>query len=166
LPGERSKNGRTHLVPLSAASIELLDGICSDGEWPRRGYVFTTTGTTAVSGYSRAKRRLDVAISEARAAAGVAEDELPLPAWRVHDLRRTLATGFQRLGIRFEVTEAVLNHMSGSRGGVAGVYQRHDWAAEKADALARWSNHVISLAPSPENREAPGNLLQFPVSAR
>ena len=46
--------------------------------------------------------------------------------WNVHDLRRTVATGLQRLGVRLEVTEAVLNHISGSRGGIAGVYQRHD----------------------------------------
>jgi hypothetical protein len=50
-------------------------------------------------------------------------------------LRRTVATGLQRLGVRLEVTEAVLNHISGSRGGIAGVYQRHDWAAEKRAAL-------------------------------
>ena len=46
-------------------------------------------------------------------------------------MRRTVATGLQRLGVRLEVTEAVLNHISGSRAGIAGVYQRHDWAAEK-----------------------------------
>ena len=57
----------------------------------------------------------------------------PIP-WNVHDLRRTVATGLQRLGVRLEVTEAVLNHISGNRGGIAGVYQRHDWAAEKRGA--------------------------------
>jgi hypothetical protein len=63
----------------------------------------------------------------------------------VHDLRRTLATGLQRLGVRFEVTEAVLNHVSGSKGGVAGIYQRHDWAQEKAVALEAWAGHVEHL---------------------
>ena len=52
----------------------------------------------------------------------------------MHDLRRTVATGLQRLGIRLEVTEAVLNHISGTRAGIAGVYQRHDWATEKRAA--------------------------------
>jgi hypothetical protein len=51
--------------------------------------------------------------------------------WRLHDLRRTLATGLQRLGVRLEVTEAMLNHVSGSRAGIVGVYQRHNWAEEK-----------------------------------
>jgi hypothetical protein len=59
----------------------------------------------------------------------------PLDPWSVHDLRRTVATGLQRLGVWLEVTEAVLNHISGSRGGIVGVYQRHDWAAEKRAAL-------------------------------
>jgi hypothetical protein len=52
----------------------------------------------------------------------------------------------QRLGVRLEVTEAVLNHISGSRGGIAGVYQRHDWAAEKRAALDAWAAHVIAAA--------------------
>jgi hypothetical protein len=56
-----------------------------------------------------------------------------------------LATGFQRLGVRFEVTEAVLNHVGGSRAGVAGIYQRHDWKAEKREALEAWGNHVNSI---------------------
>jgi hypothetical protein len=62
--------------------------------------------------------------------------------WRIHDLRRTLATGLQRLGVRLEVTEAVLNHISGSRAGIVGVYQRHDWADEKRAALDAWAIHV------------------------
>ena len=63
----------------------------------------------------------------------------------MHDLRRTVATGLQRLGVRLEVTEAVLNHVSGSSAGIAGVYQRHDWAAEKRAALDAWATHVRSI---------------------
>jgi hypothetical protein len=65
--------------------------------------------------------------------------------WSVRDLRRTVATGLQRLGVRLEVTEAVLNHISGSRGGIAGVYQRHDWATEKRAALDAWAAHFRSV---------------------
>ena len=72
-----------------------------------------------------------------------------LQPWRLHDLRRTLATGLQRLGVRFEVTEAVLNHISGTRGGVAGVYQRHDWTEEKRAALNAWASHVAALVNVP-----------------
>jgi len=61
-------------------------------------------------------------------------------------VRRTLATGLQRFGVRLEVTEAVLNHLSGSRAGVVGIYQRHDWAEEKRAALDAWSAHVLAAA--------------------
>jgi hypothetical protein len=57
-----------------------------------------------------------------------------------------VATGFQRLGVRFEVTEAVLNHLSGSRSGLPAVYQRHDWADEKREALEAWARHIQKLA--------------------
>jgi integrase len=64
----------------------------------------------------------------------------------VHDLRRTLATGLQQLGIRLEVTESVLNHISGTRAGVVGIYQRHDWQTEKRAALDAWGRHVLAIA--------------------
>jgi hypothetical protein len=62
--------------------------------------------------------------------------------WRYHDIRRTVATGLQRLGVRLEVTEAVLGHISGSRSGIVGVYQRHEYRDEKAAALAAWGREV------------------------
>jgi hypothetical protein len=73
------------------------------------------------------------------------QEERPLEPWRYHDLRRTFATGMQRLGIRFEVTEALLNHVGSARSGVAGVYQRHDWKDEKRTALDAWAGHVSNL---------------------
>jgi integrase len=63
----------------------------------------------------------------------------------LHDLRRTLATGLQRLGVRLEVTESVLNHTSGSRSGIVGIYQRHDWEDEKRVALDAWGAKVLSV---------------------
>jgi integrase len=151
LPPERSKNGRSHIVPLSAPAVELLGQIAPCEKWPRRGFVFTTTGSTAISGYSRAKRRLDVAMQElsAEKAAAGGEEITPTPPWRVHDLRRTLATGLQRIGVRFEVTEAILNHVSGARSGVAGVYQRHDWREEKREALRQWAEAIQRLLVAP-----------------
>jgi integrase len=137
LPAARSKNQRPHLVPLSKAAIRELDSMICGTKWPKSGFVFSTTGKTPVSGFSKAKRRLDEAMTHA---AGEAVEP-----WRTHDLRRTVATGLQRLGIRFEVTEAVLNHVSGSKGGIAGVYQRHDWKEEKREALERWGTHVRDI---------------------
>jgi integrase len=138
IPAERAKNGRAHIVPLSAQVIAEFDALAGSSlQWPRSGFVLTTTGRTPISGFSKAKAALDDLIT---AAGGE-----PMADWRVHDLRRTLATGLQRLGVRFEVTEAVLNHISGSKGGVAGIYQRHDWKDEKRAALTAWASHVERL---------------------
>jgi integrase len=71
-----------------------------------------------------------------------------IPHWTLHDLRRTFATGLQRLGVRLEVTEALLNHVSGSRSGIVGFYQRHAWMDEMRAALVMWENH-IALLPAP-----------------
>lgn len=137
IPTFRTKNGTAQLVPLSLGAVAVLDQTAGGKSWPRSGYVFSTTGKTPVSGFSKAKRRLDELMSQAL-------DER-FSAWRAHDIRRTLATGLQRLGVRFEVTEAVLNHVSGSRSGVAGVYQRYEWAHEKREALEKWAGHLKSL---------------------
>jgi hypothetical protein len=112
------------------------------------------------AGWSKSKLALDKAITDARAKAAVASgtSAAPLISWSVHDLRRTVATGLQRLGVRLEVTEAVLNHISGSRGGIAGVYQRHDWAAEKRAALDAWAAHVRAVAEGPANSP---NVIRF-----
>lgn len=146
LPAARAKNGAANLVHLTPQMIAELDEIAGGEKWPKRGLVFTTTGDTPVSGYSRGKSRLDKAMLKlARAESEAAGDDpkhVEIEPWRVHDIRRTLATGMQRLGVRFEVTEAILNHLSGSKSGVAGVYQRHDWKVEKRDALNAWGNHV------------------------
>jgi integrase len=115
---------------------------------------------TPFADWSGAKRALDKAIADARAKAAAASGATatPLVPWTVHDLRRTVATGLQRLGVRLEVTEAVLNHISGSRGGIAGVYQRHDWAAEKRAALDAWAAHVLAVA---QRRTLPENVVKL-----
>ena len=101
---------------------------------------------TPFAGWSKAKTALGEAIVDARIkAAAAATSTTPIVPWSIHDLRRTVATGLQRLGIRLEVTEAVLNHISGSRAGIAGVYQRHDWATEKRAALDAWAAHVMAV---------------------
>ena len=69
----------------------------------------------------------------------------PDAPWVLHDLRRTVASGMARLGVRLPVIEKILNHASGTFRGIVGVYQRHDFAAEKRDALARWADHVDSI---------------------
>lgn len=138
LPPARTKNNVKHLVPLNSIAMRELDALAGGERWPTNGYVFTTTGRSPVSGYSRMKRQLDALIS-------LANGGRPIASWRLHDLRRTFATNMQRLDVRFEVTEALLNHISGSRAGVGGIYQRHDWGPEKADAVARWASKLHAL---------------------
>lgn len=154
IPAGRAKNKAAHIVPLSAPVVEELDRLAlkalgnkwSNGPtWPDSGLVLTTTGKTPISGISKAKASLDGAVSKARAK----DEKEPLAPWRLHDLRRTMATGLQKLGVRFEVTEAVLNHISGARSGVAGVYQRHEWGPEKRAALDAWAQHVVALGKKP-----------------
>jgi len=142
--GERTKNGAVHTVPLSTSACEFLKAVLSEDANEPRGLVLPGALGTPFAGWSKAKRALDKATKDARAKAAAAAGSPPLP-WSLHDLRRTVATGLQRLGVRLEVTEAVLNHISGSRGGIAGVYQRHDWAAEKRAALDAWAAHVVSI---------------------
>jgi integrase len=135
LSGDRTKNGQPHIIPLSAPAIAIIENL---HRVHGSKLVFTSTGETPVSGFSKVADRLDAMLG--------------LPDWRLHDLRRTVATGLQRLGTRLEVTEAVLGHTSGSRAGVVGIYQRHDWADEKRAALDAWARHVVALLEgAPEN---------------
>lgn len=147
IPRERVKNSQEHEVPLLPAAWALLDGLPKVG---KAGLVFSITGDTHVSGFSRAKERLDAEIFKLQksdamrgGASGAAVE--PIPNWTLHDLRRTGATGMARLGINLPVIEKILNHTSGSFKGVAGVYQRHSFADEKRRAMETWSNFVQSL---------------------
>ena len=128
--------------------MSCVDQLAGGQAWPRTGLVFSTTARSPISGFSKAKRRLDKEVRDRL------EADAEFEPWRVHDLRRTLATGLRRLGVRFEVTEAVLNHVSGAKGGVAGVYQRHDWKDEKRAALDGWARHIerlVSASPTSSN---------------
>ena len=138
LPGVRTKNGSAHVVPLTSDAVALLRSVKR-----RQGsvFVFEGRGGVAMSGFTHVKARLEALLTEAMKGSG--RDPAP---WVLHDLRRTMATGLQRLGVRLEVTEALLNHVSGSRAGIVGVYQQHSWAKEKVDALTAWNAHVINVA--------------------
>lgn len=154
IPADKAKNGKTHIVPLAPAVMAELDAQSlarqikakankpDAATWSKAGPVLTTDGATSIRSYSKAKIALDTAIAETR---GSNDQPAPILAWRVHDLRRTMATGLQRLGVRLEVTEATLNHLSGSRAGIVAVYQQHDWASEKRDALRGWAAAVLAI---------------------
>lgn len=141
LSAGRTKNGRAHDVPLSDAVRAVLGAAARvDGA---QGFLFTTTGTTPVSGFFKARAHLAGAME--RIAAKERGAAVDIPRWTFHDLRRTVATGMARLGIPVRVTEAVLNHVSGTGGGIVGVYQRHDYADEKRQALIAWGRFVLAL---------------------
>jgi integrase len=135
IPGSRTKNGHAHLVPLSDDAMAVLTSL------PRTQgseFVFTSTGKTPIGSLSKPKRALDAAVAFELGATP--------PRWTLHDIRRTVATGLQRLGFAQEVTEAVLNHRSGKVSGIAAVYSRHDFAPEKRRALDAWAAHVTAIA--------------------
>jgi integrase len=193
LPGgdsNRTKNGLGHLVDVSPQAYRILSRLprpaCEGG----RSFLFTTTGSTPISGFSKAKARLDEFMcaelngdlwsqfmesggkfdtskkltDEARRRRDEAAQKLGfadaaalqasiLPRWRLHDLRRTAATGMAGLGVPPHIVERVLNHLSGAQGGLTGVYQHHEYRTERKDALLRWGSHVerlLSGEPLPE----------------
>lgn len=82
--------------------------------------------------------------------------------WRIHDLRRTAASGMARVGVQLPVIEKVLNHTSGSFGGIVGVYQRHDFAAEKRAALDEWSREIERIVAC----KTPAAVIQMPGTVR
>ncbi len=145
LAAARTKTGQPHRVHLTdAALLELA-------KLPRikgANFIFTTTGQTPVSGWSRAKALLD-----RRMAAEAAKAGATVPPWRLHDLRRTCASGMARAGVALPVIERCLNHVSGSFGGIVGVYQRHSFEAEMRDAWERWATLLAGITG-----EAPGNV--------
>jgi len=154
LPGARVKNGRAHAVPLSAAALAELGALPRIAGASGPVYAFTTTGDTPVSGFNRGISRLRAAM--AKEAAKDRGEPVTIADWSFHDLRRTAATGFARLGVPLQTAEAILNHVSGSRAGVAGVYNRHDYAREAREAMDRWAAHLAGLTA-----DRPANVVQI-----
>jgi integrase len=146
IAGSRTKNGQSlslTLPPLAREILASVPEIVSSA-----GYIFTTTGNTPVSGFSRAKKLLDRAMAKSPGH--------PVQEWRLHDLRRTCATNLAALGVALPVIEKILNHISGSFGGIVGVYQKHEYTTEKAEALERWATHVAGLVS-----DKPANVVRM-----
>lgn len=130
LPGARAKNAREHQIPLSDSAIEILRAL------PRiagSDLIFTLNGRNRITGFSLVKDRLDELMPTGT------------PAWTIHDLRRSFASGCARLGIAVHVVEAALNHRSGTIKGVAAIYNPYSYDAEKRAALAAWARHVEAI---------------------
>lgn len=169
IPGAKAKNGKAHHVPLSDPAVEILTDLRQKVGDDAKGYVFTTTGDTEVSGYSRSKARLDKAMEAlARKDRGLPEKEadyrqklklgskveLPrqVPEWILHDLRRTATTAMadgERLSIAPHVVDKILNHAAGAISGVAAIYNRNEYLKERRAALEAWGRYVLALLQPP-----------------
>lgn len=153
LDGKRAKNDADHLVHLSDLALAEFEAL----HWKRRGLVLTTTGKTPISGFSRMKRALDLAMlaelqkqaKERAKATGDSPETISLKPWRLHDIRRTVTTQMQSLGVPVEVTEKVINHLTGQTSGVAGVYNLWEYHNEKRAALEAWSLRLTEIFRSP-----------------
>jgi integrase len=130
MPAERTKNGRAHIIHLS----EPARAVISEHLGELEGYVFATSRGKNFQSFKEAKRTLD-------RLCGVG-------GWRLHDLRRTVVSGMARLGVPPHVADKILNHQSGTISGVAAVYQRHEFLAERKEALDRWGAHVEHIQTS------------------
>jgi integrase len=127
MPAERTKNGKAHIIHLSEPARAVISEHLGEPE----GYVFATSRGKNFQSFNEAKRILD-------RLCGVRN-------WRLHDLRRTVVSGMARLGVPPHVADKILNHQSGTISGVAAVYQRHEFLAEREEALNRWGAHVTQI---------------------
>jgi integrase len=140
IPSSRMKNGRPHDVHLAEPARAVLRTI------PRiegRDLIFSTTGATPVSGFSKAKTALDAAMARVRGEIEAKTERKTATPWRLHDFRRTGVSTLARLGFDSIVVDKLLAHQPGKLRGVAAVYQRHEFAKEQAAALDAWAAHVI-----------------------
>jgi len=153
IPGEVTKNHRPHDVPLAPEAVAVIRSlpiitVRTDKGEDTSVLVFTTTGATPWSGFSKLKAQID-----ARIAVQVAEDGgEPMAPWTMHDLRRSLVTGMNDRGLaQPHVIEAIVNHISGHRGGIAGIYNRAVYMDERRRALDAWAKLVTSSAADSSN---------------
>jgi integrase len=152
LPAARTKNKREHEVPMSAAVRSILEAR-NDKRPDGRELVFREA-RGPYAGWSASKERLDQRLLEARQKVSGKKAQ-PMPDWRLHDLRRTAVTGMAEIKVQPHIVEAVVNHVSGHKGGIAGIYNKAVYAEEKAEALARWAAHLMSIVGSATTNVAP-----------
>jgi integrase len=158
IPAARYKGKRDHTVPLSKAALAVIG---AQDQVDGGDFVFTTTGQSGFSGFSKCKARLDVAMLAAlkRDAEDHGEDpaKVDLPNWRLHDLRRTAKTLMIRAGVRPDISERVLGHVIP---GVEGIYDQHDYIPEKRAALEALASLVERIINPPA-----ANVVQFREAA-
>jgi integrase len=127
IPASRSKNKKAFVIPLPPLAQTILRSVKTNGD-----FVFDTGRGKPIAAWSRIKAELDAVL------------KFSTP-FVIHDVRRTVSTNLNKIGIASEVVEACLNHVSGTKGGVAGVYNQYVYLPEKTAALAAWAGHVTGL---------------------
>src|SRR5262249_43649854 len=130
LPAERVKNKAAHVVPLSKPARAIIDA-----REPAGRDLVVGTGKHGYSGFRHRKARLEKGITETIAARG----GKMMAEWTIHDLRRSVVTGMNEIGVDDRIVEAVINHQSGHKGGVAGIYNRAKYEPQKRAALDLWA---------------------------
>ena len=138
-PGDVMKGGKPHIIPYSDLTASILKDIPNTGHmlFPARG-----KSDQPFNGWSKCTEAMR-------------KELLDVSHFTPHDWRRTFASGLQKLRVRLEITEALLGHVSGSLGGIRGVYQRYDYAAEKREAITLWEKYIASLVSVSEDRSEP-----------
>jgi integrase len=139
LPAERSKNHRPHIVTLPPAALAIVRTV------PRtsRDHLFGSRASVGFTSFNKAKRELDRRLGST------------VRPWRIHDLRRAVATGLIDIGVEPHHVEACLNHYSGHRAGVAGTYNRSSYTRPIAASLARWSEHLAAMIEGRDSKIVP-----------
>lgn len=139
IASNRAKNGEQHEVHLSPQAMEALTAL------PHMGTFVFSPGQRPPSGFSKAKRRLDALMAVEQGGA--------VTEWRLHDLRRTAASGMAALGVSSTIIEKVLNHVSGVNSGLVAVYQRHEYDEERKAALIAWGARLDAIVEVGERVE-------------
>jgi integrase len=143
LQGQRSKNGRAHQLPLMPMALDIIKDV---PHLVSRDQLFGARSNDGFTGWDDQKEALD--------------ERSGVTGWTLHDLRRTCATGMADLGVQPHIIEAVLNHVSGHKVGVAGIYNRSSYEREVRAALALWADHVRAIVEGGEHK-----VVNFPQAA-
>ena len=137
IPKERTKSGLAHVVPLPPLVVTVIKEAITANEKSEFVFPAATTQNTAISGFSKIQKRV--------VAAMVREKKMAIERWTIHDFRRTVATGMARLGVPDIVIESTIEHASGRKAGVAGIYNRYAYVNERRDALVKWAERVTEI---------------------
>jgi integrase len=135
IPAVRTKNARAHTLPLPQAAIDIIEDVT---QIVSRDQLFGQRCASGFSAWNQARQAFDAAVDVGN--------------WVLHDIRRSVATGMADLGIAPHVIETILNHVSGHKGGVAGIYNRSSYEREVKQALSMWSDHVRALVEGGERK--------------